>query len=130
MSTTVGVHGVLESFYARWNAAFDEKDAATFVDLYAADARLMPPGSPALVGRDAISAYIEATFFAAGVVGSEMQSATVEDTEDFLIDIGTYVITFGGGAQTAGNYVTMFRRCEDGRLQACYDIFSPSDASA
>jgi ketosteroid isomerase-like protein len=43
MSTTVGVHGVLESFYARWNAAFDEKDAAAFVYLYAADARLIPP---------------------------------------------------------------------------------------
>lgn len=128
MSTTLGVHGVLETFYARWNAAFDEKDAGAFVDLYTADARLMPPGSPALVGRAAIREYIESSFFAAGVVGSEMQSATVEDTGDFLIDIGTYAITFARGVETAGNYLTMFRRSDGGGLQACYDIFSPSDA--
>jgi uncharacterized protein (TIGR02246 family) len=125
-STTVGVHGQLAHFYERWNAAFDAKDVRAFVDLYTEDARLMPPGSPALVGRDAISAYIETSFFAAGVEGSEMQSAAVEDTGAFIIDIGTYVITFAGGIQAAGNYVTMFSRGPDDGLQARYDIFSPS----
>jgi uncharacterized protein (TIGR02246 family) len=127
MSTTVGVHGELDRFYQSWNDAFDRRDAAAFVALYAADARLMPPGSPALVGRDAIGAYVEATFFAGGVVGSQMHSATLIETGDYLVDIGTYSITFGGGIETTGNYLTMFRAGGENGLEAAYDIFSPSD---
>jgi uncharacterized protein (TIGR02246 family) len=130
MSTTLGVDGELELFYERWNDAFDRRDADAFVALYAPEARLMPPGSPALVGRDAISAYLEASFFAAPVEGSEMRSATVVEAGDFLVDIGTYAITFAGGMQMAGNYLTMFRPLEAGGLEACYDIFSPSDTPA
>ncbi|MDT5170266.1 MAG: hypothetical protein QOD02_3601, partial [Mycobacterium sp.] len=35
-------------------------DGDAFVVLYASDARLMTPGSPSVVGRDAIRGYLEA----------------------------------------------------------------------
>ena len=127
MSTTTGVEGQLVDFYQQWNAAFDRRDAEAFVALYADDARLMPPGSEALIGRAAIKAYIEAGFFAAGVEGSEMLSAVTIEAGDHVTDIGTYAITFGGGIEMRGNYMTMFRTDADGQLRACYDIFSPSD---
>ena len=130
MSETLGVHGELERFYERWNDAFDRRDADGFVALYAADARLMPPGSPALVGRNAIRGYLLASFFAAEVKSSEMRSAPLVEAGDFLVDIGTYSITFGGGVEMAGNYLTMFQPLDAGGLEACYDIFSPSDSPA
>jgi uncharacterized protein (TIGR02246 family) len=130
MSTTLGVHGELERFYRSWNDAFDRRDAGAFVALYAADAWLMPPGSPVLAGREAIRAYVEASFFASGVVSSEMQSAKSIEAGDYLVDIGTYAITFDGGAQMAGNYMTMFRISGKNGLEAAYDIFTPSDVPA
>ncbi|MDT5303360.1 MAG: hypothetical protein QOG79_6605 [Mycobacterium sp.] len=127
MSMTHGPHGELGLFYERWNAAFDQRDSAAFVALYAPNARLMPPGAMALVGRDAIRSYIEKTFFAVGIVGSQMQSAIVIDDREYVTDIGTYVLTFEGGLRATGNYMTIFRPSVDGELQACYDIFSASD---
>jgi uncharacterized protein (TIGR02246 family) len=129
MSTTLGVHGELERFYRSWNDAFDRRDAEGFVAHYAADAWLMPPGSPALVGRDAIRPYVEA-MFASGVVGSEMHSAKVIEAGEYLVDIGTYVMTLDGVLKTTGNYMTMFRTLAENGLETSYDIFSPSDVPA
>lgn len=127
MSTTLVANDELARFYRCWNDAFDRRDAGAFVALYAADARLMSPGSSALVGREAIRAYVEATFFAFGGVDSEMCSAKVIEAGDYLVDIGTYAITFDGGMQMAGNYLTMFHTSGENGLEAAYDIFSPSD---
>jgi hypothetical protein len=59
-TTTLGMHEKRAGFWGRSNVPFGQRDGDAFVVLDASDARLMTPGSPSVVGRDAIRGYLEA----------------------------------------------------------------------
>ena len=98
-------------------------DIATMVDgFYAADAVLLPPGSPRVGGREAIVAFWTA------MVGMGIANVTLETTEvsasgDLAYGVGRYELSIGG-ERKVGKYVVVYRRQEDGSYRAVVDSFS------
>jgi ketosteroid isomerase-like protein len=87
-----------------WTQAFNAGDPASLAALYAENARSLPPGGPAVVGRDAIEAYWREDLGEGGAATS-LTPVDVLAEGDLLHVEGTYQVTGRDGAElAAGQY--------------------------
>src|SRR5512139_1351419 len=83
---------------AAWTKAFNTGDATALSALYAADARALPPGGPAVVGRSEIEAYWRGDLGEGGVITTLTPVDAVAQGD--LVNVeGPYGVKDSGGAE-------------------------------
>jgi uncharacterized protein (TIGR02246 family) len=117
----------VEALSAAYSKVVANQDVAAVAELYASDARLLPPGSPMLEGLDAIRSFFK-LMFDAGVRSLDLESVVVDGREDLAIDVGRYRVTMEPpGADPmveVGKYLVVLKRQPDGVLRMVYDAYN------
>jgi uncharacterized protein (TIGR02246 family) len=103
----------LEEAGKRFEAAMQSDDAETIAQLYAEDARILPPGKEIIQGRDAIKA-----FWTEDLKGVTDVTLTVVDTKqlgDSVREIGQFTVKTAGDnpQELTGKFVTIWRKVGD-----------------
>ena len=106
---------------ARFAAAMNAKDTTAVWDIYAPDAFLMPPDSPALQGAAAHPAL--AGFLAFGATDFVLTPTTVYGIGDLAYMVGTATFKMGGTTETV-KYAEVLRKGADGKWRYVVDMFS------
>jgi uncharacterized protein (TIGR02246 family) len=107
-------------------------DAGAFMALVASDAVMMQPNEPAVVGADAIGAWVDEFM---GAFAIEFQSYETEDVKvdgDLAVEYYTGVWTMtpaGGGDAVTQNIkgLHVLERQDDGSWKIVYDISNSDD---
>ncbi len=106
---------------AAFAAAMNARDTAAVFATYAADARVMPPDSPALVG--AAAHPLLASLISGGASDVTLNSTTVYGVGDLAYTVGTASFKMGGALNTV-KYTEVLRRGDDGKWRYVVDMFS------
>ncbi len=112
---------------AAFAAAMNAKDTAAVYAVYAPDAKVMPPDSPALDG--AAGHPVLAGMIAGGASDFVLTPTTTYGTGDLAYQVGTASFTMGGGAATV-KYTEVLRRGADGKWRYVVDMFSGNAPAA
>jgi uncharacterized protein (TIGR02246 family) len=112
-----------------WEKCANAHDARGIADLYTENATLLPPGQPAITGRQNIQGFWQG-FFDAGASDATLKSIQISGSGDLAYEIGEYSAmmpqTSGGTAPGIGKYLVVFERQQDGKLRMAADMFSPN----
>jgi ketosteroid isomerase-like protein len=94
---------------------------------YAEDARLLPPNSPAVIGRAQIRDFFEG-MAAGGRLELTLQDDIVQESGELAYLVGAYTLTIqppeGEAARDTGKYLEVWRRQAAGAWQCVADMFS------
>ena len=112
---------------AAFAAGMNAKDTTAVFAVYAADAKLMPPDSPALVGAGVHS--LIASFIAGGASDFVLTSTTAYGVGDLAYLVGTATYKMGGASETV-KYAEVLRKNANGKWQYVVDMFSGVAAPA
>ncbi|MES2120176.1 MAG: SgcJ/EcaC family oxidoreductase [Pseudomonadota bacterium] len=128
---TAAIEKQLRDNEAKWNAAYAAHDAQALGGAYADDAALANPGAPLVTGRGAI--LKETAAFAAdpnmkvvfgadriGVAASGDLAYTRGHYALAMTDPGTKKV-----ANSVGNYLTVWKKQDDGSWKAIEDFITP-----
>ncbi|MBT8092761.1 MAG: DUF4440 domain-containing protein [Gammaproteobacteria bacterium] len=108
-----------------WEAALNAADLDALVELYATDAKIMPPNGEMSTGRDAAGAAF-GSMIDAGLGGTtDIVEARISGDIGYIV--GTYEITAGDDSVDTGKYTEIWRRGTDGEWRIASDIWN-SDA--
>lgn len=109
-------------------AAFNRGDMATVASFYAEDAKVMPPGSEVVQGRQAIEQFWRGAQEQMGVKEVTKNVQEVEASGDLAYEVGTATLKIeppGGQAITAlFKYLVVWKRQADGAWQLAVDIWN------
>jgi len=130
---TAADEAALKADPVAWMVAWNAGNADDLANLYTEDAVLMPPGSPALVGRAAIREYATAEMAkmkAAGLTQKSGGDTGLGVSGDMGWLSGIYVVTDASGATLdTGKYLSVYRR-ENGDWQLIRDTWNTDMAPA
>lgn len=120
-------HGAHQAHDA-YVAAINSNDLDTFLDMLTDDAVFMPPNSPRLVGKQAISEWAE-PYLDAYRIHWEKTSLEFIITGDYAIEQYAYAendTPKAGGPQLqdTGKGINIYRRCEDGVWRVARDAWN------
>jgi uncharacterized protein (TIGR02246 family) len=107
-----------------WLSSFNGGDAAGVAKIYTTDARLLPPGAPAIPGRDGIESFVK-DFISTGAKLS-FNLLTVHESGDLCAAVGEYDMQIPGAPDDRGKYIEVWRRQGDGTWLIVDDIFNSS----
>lgn len=94
--------------------AFSRRDAAALGLLYAEDGQVLPPGAPALEGREAIVTMWQSVL-ALPIAGVQLQTVEVGAGEDSAWETGRYTMTGNDGkVSETGKYIVIWKHGEAG----------------
>jgi uncharacterized protein (TIGR02246 family) len=122
----------IEAAQSRWEEAFASADGAKVAtELFTEDARLLPEGSPMVVGRDAVAKFFQEGFDA-GVRGLELGLIAVEMVgDDTMIETGTATVTVPGedGKETRANLkaLVVWKKEADGVWRMDQDMWNSDE---
>ncbi len=102
----------------------EKHDAAMMASVYAADAQLLPPGTPEQTGKG-IEQYWKSAIDM-GVDGGKLETLMFEERDDLAVEEGHYEMRAGGNVIDDGKYVVVHRRQPDGSWKYGLDIFNSS----
>ncbi len=112
---------------AAFAAGMNAKDSVAVFAVYADDAKLMPPDSPAL---DVAAGHAVITgMMAGGATDFVLESTTAYGSGDLAYLVGTARFKMGGAAETV-KYAEVLRRGADGKWRYVVDMFSGVAAPA
>lgn len=119
---------------AEFMKAVAARDSSALVSaFYAHDAVLMPPGHPAVEGRDGIRAFLQG-LIDAGASGIKLDTHTVVSAGNLAWGRGSYVLTVappaGVPGRDTGKYIVCYRRQPNGSWRAVADIFNSDGAAS
>ncbi len=113
-----------------WAAAASEgRDVERIVSFWADDAAVFPPGSPALVGKQAIRDFVAKSLQTSGFsITWETTQVTISPAGDFAYASGTNRVTFddseGNRVTLPGKGVTVWRKEPGGGWKCVIDIWN------
>ena len=112
-----------------WSAKIASAPMDEWIDFWAEDAVMMPPGLPAVRGKAAIRQYVEAAARLPGFrISWEPESAHVSQSGDLAYMIERNVTTVndakGNPVATHGKVVTVWRKRADGSWQNVVDMWN------
>ena len=105
-----------------WEAALNSKDIDALVNLYAEDARLLPPGGAMSVGHDGVRAAFGAMIDAGQSGVTTIVEATVSGDIGYIV--GTFTLEADGKQLGTGKYIETWHRGADGKWLIANDIFN------
>ncbi len=109
-------------------AAFNRGDMATVASFYAENAKVMPPGSEVVQGRQAIEQFWRGAQEQMGVKEVTLNVQEVEASGDIAYEVGTATLKIeppGGQATTAPfKYLVAWKRQADGAWRLAVDIWN------
>ena len=116
-----------------WAEAAAAGDVEKSVSFWSDDARVIPPGQPALVGKDAIRGYVTA---AMGLPGFSIRWRTtdfvVAASGDMAYGFGTNTVTLDGvdgkPVTEHGRALTVWRKDQGGAWKCVVDIWNVEPA--
>jgi uncharacterized protein (TIGR02246 family) len=108
---------------AVFEGAADKKDATAIATLYTEDAKLLPPGSPMIQGRQNIQQFWK-SFFDAGASDGRLTTVEVNSTGDVAYEVGAFEANMPGAGRSHGKYVVIWKRQPDGTIRMAVDIFN------
>ena len=112
---------------AAFAAGMNAKDTAAVFAVYAADAKVMPPDSPAL---DGVAAHpVIAGLIAGGASDFVLTPTTAYGIGDLAYMVGTASFKMGGATE-AMKYAEVLRKGADGKWRYVVDMFSAVAAPA
>ena len=113
----------------KWVATYNENDWEALGELFTVDATMMPPNSPAVVGRDAIAAW-EAEYETGFQIAFDVQEIEGEGDIAYIRGRSCVFIPLetGGYGVDVGKYLEIRKRDENGEWLIVTDIFN-SDAA-
>lgn len=121
---TPDLHTGIAETNRRFEAAFAEGDPARAArEAYTRDARVMPPGGPTMIGREAAEQFWAAAAGQLGITAVTLETVDLQPLGDGAYEVGRGVLTVGGGQQVAAKYVVIWRQ-EDGRWRWHVDIWN------
>lgn len=106
---------------AAFAAAMNAKDTAAVFAIYADDALLMPPDSPALQGAAAHPVLVG--LLASGATDFALNSTTAYGVGDLAYMVGTATFKAGTASETV-KYTEVLRKGADGKWRYVVDMFS------
>jgi len=126
---TAALRQAIEAENAKFVAAFNSQDAAGVAALYTENARILPPNSEMIQGRQNIEKALAAEF-QMGFKDLSLTTTEVEGNGDTAYEIGKYSGTLQPegqeGITVSGKYVVIWKRQADGRWQLDTDIWNGS----
>ncbi len=127
------VQQAIEETNTQFCEAVNRGDAAAVAALYAEDAKLLPPNTEMVSGRQAIQAFWEGAL-EMGVWDINLESVGVGYDGNLAYEIGAYTLNIqpeGGQAMTdTGKYVLVRKRQADGTWKMTADIWNSSVPAA
>ena len=117
---------------AEWSAVAGSGDLERTLAYWSDDAMLLPPGSPALVGKDAIRAYVAESLRIPGFrISWKTNDVTAAASGDLAYGVGTNRVSFTGPdgkrVTVEGNAVTVWRKDAAG-WKCIVDIWNEAPA--
>lgn len=110
-----------------WADAFNRRDIDALVELYAEEAVLLLPGSPAAIGVDAIRDVLRKVL-PAETRHLRIQCKQVEYTGPLAVEIAIYTLSPAASASASsvetGRLVTTWRRMPTGEFQITISVWS------
>ena len=111
--TTAEDSQAINAISKQWVDAFNRGDAAAVVALYTEEAKLLPPNSPMIVGRESIQASFQADFDA-GEYDLQLTVIDLHVNGDMAHEVGKYTLTIqpeeGEAISDSGKYVWIWKR--------------------
>lgn len=99
---------------ARFTQAHVSRDSVTIDSMFTPDARSIPPGADAAIGLPAIHA-LTMEYLKAGIAEFREETVDFYGTSDYMIDQGTYVMTYGQPPVTErGKYLNVWKHVDGG----------------
>ena len=131
---TVAETTAIKAINDAWGSNYNAGDADTMANLYAEDAVLMPPGTPAASGRDAIREFLKGDTTASQAAGLTFHVSSDADaihvSGDMALQNGNYTVTDASGATVdAGKYLSVFQK-KDGKWHLYRDTWNSDNAPA
>jgi len=119
----------IEGANVKFGEAIRLGDAATLASYYTEDARLLPPNSEMIQGREGVEAYW-AGGMQMGMNDAVLTTVDVIGMGDVVCEIGTYVVTVQPEGQDAfedsGKYLVIWKKATDGTWKLHVDIWNTS----
>ena len=114
---------------AEWAKAAEAGDLEKTLAYWSDDASVFPPGSPALVGKDAIRVYVAESLRTPGFrITWKTNEVTVAESGDLAYGIGTNRVSFTGPdgkpVTVEGKAVTVWRKDPTGGWKCVVDIWN------
>ena len=94
--------------------------------VYAAGARILPPGAPMIEGLDHIKAFWQKAISSLGLKNAKLTTVEAEATGDSAVEIGRADLTVDGGQTVAMKYVVHWKQ-EDGAWKWNVDIWNGNE---
>lgn len=102
------VRRAIESSSQKFVEVFTKGDAAGLAAMYADGAKVMPPNSPVVQGRDPIKTLWQ-TLISSGAKLS-LSTVDVQSRGDLAYEVGTYKLTGADGKVDTGKFVVVWKR--------------------
>lgn len=100
----------IEALNAKFTQAHVMGDSTTIDSMFTPDARSLPPGADAAVGIAAIHA-LTMNFLQVGITEFREETVDFYGTADYVVDEGTYVLTYGTSPATErGKYLNVWKK--------------------
>lgn len=120
------VRTAIEANTKQFIEAFNKGDAAAVANMYAVDARVLPPNSAMVEGRANIQKFWQGAM-TAGLKMVSLDAVKVEAQGNIAVEVGRYVATApgAGGATTTdkGKYVVVWKR-QGGTWKLAVDTYN------
>ena len=116
----------IDALNATFMKGFDTGDAALIASVYAPDARVMPPGAPAVTGAEMQQFWQEV--LGMGITGGVLKTVSLEERDDVAVEEGVYEMRVGADVVDTGKYVVVHRRQPDGSWKYGIDIWNSDSA--
>jgi uncharacterized protein (TIGR02246 family) len=110
----------------RFENAYNSGDAAGAArEFYTRDARILPPGSETMQGREKIAAYWAAAATAprTGVRRLQLSTLDLQPVGDAAYEIGRATLTLANGQRVTPRYLIVWKK-EDGAWRRYQDIWN------
>lgn len=115
------IRSAIEAANKRFVEAFSKGDAARIAAMYAEGARVLPPNSPMVQGRQRIQELWQ-SFISTGAK-LMLSTSDVEAQGNVVYEVGTYELIFPDNKRDAGKYVVVWRR-QKGDWKLAIDIWN------
>jgi uncharacterized protein (TIGR02246 family) len=116
-----------------WAQAAAARDLEKTLSFWADDARVVPPGQPAVVGKEAIRRYVTEAFALPGFsIQWEASDIVVSASGDMAYGVSTNTVTVNGPGGTPmterGRGITVWRKSPGGAWKCVIDIWNADPA--